>query len=179
MTVASPQTPIETTDPINRRILEVSEDQLQGFQRDPIGAIAEQTELERGVIIERLRAMLAGGSIRRIRQTMLATNLAKGALVAWEVSQDKLDAAFDYLFQQDPFSGHVVTRSTDPASPGSTYRLWTTLKGFQPVPSRFSPRAMIRLKSSRQSTPWRTRATSISEGPFVDQDRRSRVSRRV
>ena len=134
MTVASPQTPIETTDPINKRILEVSEDQLQGFQRDPIGAIAQQTGLDRGLIIERLRAMLAGGAIRRIRQTMLATNLAKGALVAWEVSQDKLDAAFDYLFQQDPFSGHVVTRSTDPASPGSTYRLWTTLK----VPQRFS-----------------------------------------
>lgn len=134
MTVASPQTPIETTDPINKRILEVSEDQLQGFQRDPIGAIAQQTGLDQGLIIERLRAMLAGGSIRRIRQTMLATNLAKGALVAWEVSQDKLDAAFDYLFQQDPFSGHVVTRSTDPASPGSTYRLWTTLK----VPQRYS-----------------------------------------
>src|SRR6185312_8831337 len=53
---------------------------------------------------------------------------------AWQVGADKLEAAFDYLFQQDPFSGHVVIRSADPATPGSNYRLWTTLK----VPQGFS-----------------------------------------
>jgi hypothetical protein len=78
--------------------------------------------------------MLEAGVIRRIRQTLLATNLAKGALVAWEVAQDDLDAAFDYMFQEDPFSGHVVTRSTDTATAGSNYKLWTTLK----VPQGFS-----------------------------------------
>ena len=78
--------------------------------------------------------MLRAGTIRRVRQTLLATNLAQGALVAWEVPQEKLDAAFDYMFQQDPFSGHVVTRSTDTATPGSTYKLWTTLK----VPQGYS-----------------------------------------
>jgi hypothetical protein len=77
---------------------------------------------------------LEAGVIRRIRQTLLATNLAKGALVAWEVAQDDLDAAFDYMFQEDPFSGHVVTRSTDTATAGSNYKLWTTLK----VPQGFS-----------------------------------------
>ena len=86
------------------------------------------------MVLERVRAMLEAGVIRRVRQTLLATNLAKGALVAWEVDQDKLDAAFDYMFQEDPFSGHVVTRSTDVASPGSTYKLWTTLK----VPQGYS-----------------------------------------
>ena len=35
---------------------------------------------------------------------------------------------------EDPFSGHVVIRSTDAATPGSNYRLWTTLK----VPQGFS-----------------------------------------
>src|SRR5579871_5616654 len=40
------------------------------------------------------------------------------------------------MFQQDPFSGHVVIRSTDNATPGSRYRLWTTLK----VPQGFSMR---------------------------------------
>ena len=49
----------------------------------------------------------------------MATNLAEGALVAWQVPPEKLEAAFDYLFQKDPFSGHVVTRSTDAATPGS------------------------------------------------------------
>jgi hypothetical protein len=76
--------------------------------------------------------MLAAGTIRRVRQTLLATNLAQGALVAWQVPEEKLAAAFDWMFQRDPFSGHVVVRTTD-AGP-TKYRLWTTLK----VPQGFS-----------------------------------------
>jgi hypothetical protein len=128
--------PIETTDPVNARILAVSEDRLPGFQRDPLGAIARQSGVDLPVVIERIQSMLRSGTIRRVRQTLLATNLAQGALVAWEVPPDKLDAAFDYLFRNDPFSGHVVTRSTDAATPGSQYKLWTTLK----VPQGFSMR---------------------------------------
>jgi hypothetical protein len=59
---------------------------------------------------------------------LLATNLAEGALVAWKVPEDKIDAAFDWMFQRDPFSGHVVLRSTETVSAGSDYKLWTTLK---------------------------------------------------
>ena len=128
--------PIEVGDPINARILAVSEDRIQGFQRDPLGEIARQSGVELPVVIERIQAMLRGGTIRRVRQTLLATNLAQGALVAWQVPQHRLDAAFDYLFQHDPFSGHVVTRSTDAATPGSNYKLWTTLK----VPQGYSLR---------------------------------------
>jgi DNA-binding Lrp family transcriptional regulator len=120
--------PTQFSDPINARILEVSEDRIQGFQRDPLRVIAEQSGVELPVVIERIQAMLRAGTIRRVRQTLLATNLAQGALVAWEVPQEKLDAAFDYMFQKDPFSGHVVTRSTDTATAGSNYKLWTTLK---------------------------------------------------
>jgi hypothetical protein len=80
--------------------------------------------------------MLEAGTIRRVRQTLMATDLAPGALVAWEVAGDKIDAAFDFMFQHDPFSGHVVLRSTDAATPGSQYKLWTTLK----VPHGFSMR---------------------------------------
>jgi hypothetical protein len=132
--MSSPTVPVSFNDPTNAAILAVSEDQLQGFQRDPFGAIGAQSGIPVEVVMERIRAMVAGGTIRRVRQTLLATNLADGALVAWEVPQEKLDAAFDYLFQQDPFSGHVVTRSTDVATPGSTYKLWTTLK----VPQGYS-----------------------------------------
>ena len=121
-------------DPLNARILAVSEDRLQGFQRDPFGEIARQSGADLDVVIERIRAMLQAGTIRRVRQTLLATNLAQGALVAWQVPPDKLDAAFDYMFQQDPFSGHVVIRTTDTVTAGSKYRLWTTLK----VPQGFS-----------------------------------------
>jgi hypothetical protein len=126
--------PTQFADPVNARILEQSEDRIQGFQRDPLGAIARLSGVELPVVIERIQAMLRAGTIRRVRQTLLATNLAQGALVAWEVPQEKLDAAFDYMFQQDPFSGHVVTRSTDTATAGSTYKLWTTLK----VPQGYS-----------------------------------------
>jgi DNA-binding Lrp family transcriptional regulator len=126
--------PISTTDPINVRILAVSEDQLQGFQRDPLGEIARQSGVELTAVIERIQAMLRAGTIRRVRQTLLAANLAQGALVAWQVPEDKLEAAFDYMFQRDPFSGHVVIRTMDTATVGSKYRLWTTLK----VPQGFS-----------------------------------------
>ncbi len=131
-----PKTPFEISDPVNARILAVSEDKLEGFHRDPVWEIARQTGLAAGLVTRRLRAMLEEGTIRRVRQTLLATNLAQGALVAWQVPAEKLDAAFDYMFQKDPFSGHVVLRSTDTATAGSNYKLWTTLK----VPQGFSLR---------------------------------------
>ena len=126
--------PTEVSDPINARILSVSEDRLRGFVEEPFAELAAATELSEATVVERLRAMLDAGVIRRIRQTLMATNLAPGALVAWRVSNEKLDTAFDYLFREDPFSGHVVIRSTDATTPGSVYRLWTTLK----VPLGFS-----------------------------------------
>jgi len=126
--------PVSFSDPINAKILAVSEDTLQGFQRDPLGEIARQSGVELGVVTERIQAMLRAGTIRRVRQTLLATNLAQGALIAWQVPEDKLEAAFDYMFQRDPFSGHVVIRTTDNVTAGSKYRLWTTLK----VPQGFS-----------------------------------------
>src|SRR5205085_2288639 len=106
----------------------------QGFQTDPIGVIAEQSGLDEAVVRERIQAMLRSGTIRRVRQTLMATNLARGALVAWVVPPEKLSTAFDYMFQRDPFSGHIVIRSTDTATAGSKYRLWTTLK----VPQGYS-----------------------------------------
>ena len=126
--------PVETTDPINARILRISEDQISGFLPDPFQEIAKRAELPLDTVLERIRAMLLAGTIRRVRQTLLATNLAPGALIAWRVPADRLDAAFEYMVHDDPFSGHVVIRSTDAETPGSVYRLWTTLK----VPQGFS-----------------------------------------
>jgi len=120
--------PVEHDDPLNAKILEVSEDLVSGFQRYPFQHIAELSGVELGTVITRIRAMLEAGVIRRVRQTLLATKLAHGALCAWNVESDKLDATFDFMFQEDPFSGHVVTRSTDRAISGSDFKLWTTLK---------------------------------------------------
>jgi DNA-binding Lrp family transcriptional regulator len=85
-------------------------------------------------VIERIQAMARAGTIRRVRQTLMATNLARGSLIAWQVPPEKLNAAFDFMFREDPFSGHVVIRSTDGQTTGSKYRLWTTLK----VPQGYS-----------------------------------------
>ncbi len=127
MTTASP-VPLELTDPVNTAILAVSEDKLEGFQRDPFGEISRRSGVPIEAVLERIRALLEAGTIRRVRQTLLPTNLADGALVAWQVPQEKLNDAFDFMFQRDPFSGHVVIRTTDEANPGSKYRLWTTVK---------------------------------------------------
>ncbi|MBV9277142.1 MAG: Lrp/AsnC family transcriptional regulator [Candidatus Eremiobacteraeota bacterium] len=120
--------PASVSDPINAAILAVSEDRLTGFQEDPFGEIARRTNLPIETVLERIRAMLRAGTIRRVRQTLLATSLADGALVAWQLEPEKLDAAFEYMAREDPFSGHVVIRTTDAETPGSNYRLWTTLK---------------------------------------------------
>lgn len=120
--------PTEHTDPINARLLAVSEDRLQGFHEWPFHEIAVRSGLELETVLERLRAMVQAGVIRRIRQTLNSTKLAHGALVAWKVPPATLEAAFDFFFREDPFSGHVVTRSTDREVSGSDYKLWTTLK---------------------------------------------------
>ena len=126
--------PVEHNDPVNARILAISEDQVAGFVREPFAEIAARAGLPIETVLERIIAMLRAGTIRRVRQTLLATNLAEGALVAWKVAPEKIEAAFDWMSQQDPFSGHVVLRSTDAVTPGSEYKLWTTLK----VPQGFS-----------------------------------------
>ena len=132
--VAVDAVPAAVDDPTNAAILRVSEDTLQGFQADPFGEIAALSGVPVEAVIARIRAMLRAGTIRRVRQTLMATNLAQGSLVAWQVPEEKLSDAFDYMFEQDPFSGHVVIRTADPASPGAKYRLWTTLK----VPQGYS-----------------------------------------
>ena len=126
--------PTEHNDPVNAAILAISEDKIAGFHEDPFTEIARLSGQPLETVLARIRAMLEGGTIRRVRQTLIANNLAEGALVAWRVPEDGLDAAFDFLFKEDPFSGHVVTRSTDAKIPGGAFKLWTTLK----VPAGFS-----------------------------------------
>src|SRR4051794_19583596 len=134
-TPAAPALPTTHTDPINAKILTISEDRIQGFVRDPFGVIAEKSGVDLDTVLERIQAMLRAGTIRRVRQTLMATNLAEGALVAWQYPEDAdINKAFDFMFQQDPFSGHVVVRNADPATSGSRYRLWTTVK----VPQGYS-----------------------------------------
>src|SRR6476620_9999809 len=95
--------PTGITDPTNAAILSISEDRIAGFLEDPFQEIARLSDVPVEVVHERLRAMLEAGVIRRIRQTLMATNLAPGALVAWRVPAESLDSAFDFLSERDPF----------------------------------------------------------------------------
>ncbi len=97
--------PVEHNDPINAKILAISEDKIEGFVREPFEEIANRSGLGVDVVMARIGAMLRAGTIRRVRQTLLATNLAQGALVAWKVPEQKTDTAFDWMFQQRPFFG--------------------------------------------------------------------------
>lgn len=118
-----------TLTPVDLQILAIAEDRLSGFHARPFDEIARRCELPVETVLDRLRTLLADGSVRRIRQTLLSTSLADGALVAWQVPENKLESAWSWLKENDPFTGHVVLRSCDnPQAPGADYRLWTTLK---------------------------------------------------
>src|SRR5256885_16560698 len=103
--------PVEHNDPVNAKILAVSEDKIEGFVREPFQQIASRSGVDVEVVMARIAAMLRAKTIRRGRQTLLATNLAEGALGAWKAPEDKNDAAFEWLGQRAPFSGHLVVRS--------------------------------------------------------------------
>lgn len=121
--------PADVADETNRRILAVAEDRVQGFHARPFDEIAVRCGLPVELVLERLGAMLQAGTVRRIRQTLLSTNLAEGALVAWKLPPERCEAAWEWLRLHDPFTGHIVLRSCEqPDAPGADYRLWTTLK---------------------------------------------------
>lgn len=126
--------PATIDDELNQRILTISEDRINGFHESPLAEVSRLSGVAESVVRERIVAMLQSGAIRRVRQTLMTNNLATGALVAWLVAPERLNEVFDWLCANDPFCGHVVIRSTDAETPGSQYRLWTTLK----VPQGFS-----------------------------------------
>jgi DNA-binding Lrp family transcriptional regulator len=142
--------PVEHTDSVNARILAISEDLISGFHRHPFHVIADKCGEPLPTVLERIRAMLEAGVIRRVRQTLLSTKLAHGALVAWKVPEEKLNAAFDFMSRNDPFSGHVVIRSTDTEISGSDYRLWTTIKVPVGESLDFHAKTLLRLTGATE-----------------------------
>src|SRR5258708_19203889 len=103
---------IQRTDPVTAQILATSEDKIQGFVREPFVEIARRSGVPLETVLERIRTMLAAGTIRRVRQTLVASNLAEGALVAWQVAGEKLEDAVYWMVKKDPVRGHVVGRRT-------------------------------------------------------------------
>lgn len=115
-------------DETDTAILLVAEDCILGFHRHPFAEISRLCRVPESIVIERICVLLKSGVLRRVRQTLQTTKLAQGALVAWAIHDDLVDEAFHSLVHDDPFTGHVVVRNTDPSNPGSNYKLWTTLK---------------------------------------------------
>src|SRR5438045_9581989 len=98
--------PVEHNDPINAKILAVSEDKIEGFVGEPFEEIANRSGVGVEVVMARIAAMLRAGTIRRVRQTLLATNIAQAAMVAWKVTAQKSDAAVDWIVSHDQDAGH-------------------------------------------------------------------------
>ena len=111
--------PVWIDDPTNAAILAVSEDRLQGFQLDPFGEIAERSQVDVATVLERIVALLRSGTIRRVRQTLMATNLAPGALCAWQVPQERLDRGVRVAVRR----GSVLRARRDPDDRRSDARL--------------------------------------------------------
>src|SRR5207247_10510205 len=103
--------PVEHNDPINARILAISEDKIEGFVRERFDEIARRSGVSVDVVMARIAARLRAGTIRRVRRTLLATNMAEGAPVAWKGREDKSESAFAWMFQRDPCEGQVVLSS--------------------------------------------------------------------
>src|SRR5438445_12584567 len=98
--------PVEHNDPINARILAVSEDKIAGFVREPFEEIARRSGVGVDLVMARIAAMLRAGTNRRVRPTLAATNLADGALVGWQFPEERTDRAFEWMVHRDPMSGH-------------------------------------------------------------------------
>jgi len=126
--------PTDPTDPITARILGSTGERLPGFQRNPMAEIARLTGITQEVVIDRLRACLDGGVLRRIHQAPLASSAADGVLCAWQVPAEQVEAAFDFLFSQDPFTSQVIERHSDNESDEPNFTLWSVLK----IPQGFS-----------------------------------------
>ena len=62
---ASPTIPTEISDPVNARILAVSEDRISGFVEEPFAAIGLATDLSEDLVIECCLPVSSGVSGRR------------------------------------------------------------------------------------------------------------------
>ncbi len=54
--------PVEHDDPINAKILAISEDKVDGFAREPFEEIAIRSGVDVDVVMTRIAAMLRAGS---------------------------------------------------------------------------------------------------------------------
>src|SRR5258708_24038198 len=94
MALIEPMLPVEHDDPINTKILTISEDKIEGFVREPFREIAQRSGVAEHEVMARISARWRACTIRSLRPTLLATTLPDGALVALEVPPCTIDAAF-------------------------------------------------------------------------------------
>jgi hypothetical protein len=66
-----PAVPVAFDDPLNARVLAISEDRVQGFHAEPFREISRLSGVPLSDVLERIRAMLAAGTVRRVRQTLM------------------------------------------------------------------------------------------------------------
>ena len=72
--------PVEHNDPINAKILAISEDKIEGFVREPFAEIAARSGVPVETVMERIAAMLKAADWVPVRPGAVAEGRA--ALVA-------------------------------------------------------------------------------------------------
>jgi DNA-binding Lrp family transcriptional regulator len=124
-TMSSPST---IADPLNRDILRAARDTLRSFSRDPVAILAAATGIGEDVVVSRLRSMVRGGAVRRMRQTIRGETIAPGALVAWRIPPWRLGDAWRFMADRDLFTAHIILRAAEPGAPHPDWSLWSTVK---------------------------------------------------
>src|SRR3989442_12979370 len=91
--------PVEHDDPINAKILAVSEDKIEGFVREPFQEIAQRSGVDVDVVMARIAAMLRAGTIRRGCHNFIDKKIAERRLVGCKESQRKIEDARGIHFE--------------------------------------------------------------------------------
>ena len=120
--------PATIADPLNREILRAARDTLTSFDRDPVATLAAATGTGADEVVSRLRSMVRGGAVRRMRQTIRGATIAPGALVPWRIPPWTLGDAWRFMADRDPFTAHIILRAAEPGAPHPDWSLWSTVK---------------------------------------------------
>src|SRR2546426_12147874 len=109
--------PVEHNDPINARILAISEDKIEGFVREPFQEIAQRSGVDVDVVMARIAAMLRAGTIRRGWTNLDARDRMAGRGGGWRMLRKENAGPFGFLFLQRPSLPAHVARVRRHAQP--------------------------------------------------------------
>jgi DNA-binding Lrp family transcriptional regulator len=115
--------------PWEMRLVRALSDPLPATER-PFAAIAEETGVSEEQVLQRVRAWLEDGTIRRFgaRVDHHAAGYPANGMSAWKAPADQIEAAGQFMAEQ-PEVSHCYWRDT---APGWDYNLYAMIHGATP-----------------------------------------------